>query len=54
VSHSFALEPHADLAELSLVLDDLPEDVRADLVHQVSEQSDPQLLSSEDESEGLA
>lgn len=54
VSHSFALEPHAGLSELSLVLDDLPADVRADLVAQVSEQSDPKLLSNENESEGLA
>jgi hypothetical protein len=38
----------------SLVLDDLPEDVRADLVSQVSGQTDPQLLSNENENEGLA
>jgi hypothetical protein len=54
VSHSFALEPHASLSDLSLVLDDLPEDVRADLVSQVSGQTDPQLLSNENENEGLA
>jgi hypothetical protein len=54
VSHSFALEPHASLADLGLVLDDLPADVRADLLAQVSEQSDPELLSEEDENEGLA
>jgi hypothetical protein len=54
VSHSFALEPHASLADLQLVLDDLPSEVRVDLVRQVSQQSDPQLLSAENESEGLA
>jgi hypothetical protein len=54
VSHSFALEPHASLSDLSAVLDDLPDEVRADLLAQVSEQSDPQLLSNENESEGLA
>jgi hypothetical protein len=54
VSHSFALEPHASLSDLSLVLDDLPEDVQADLVSQVSGQTDPQLLSNENENEGLA
>jgi hypothetical protein len=54
VSHSFALEPHASLADLQLVLDDLPPEVRVDLVRQVSQQSDPQLLSAENESEGLA
>ena len=54
VSHSFALEPHASLSDLSLVLDDLPEEIRADLLAQVSEQTDPQLLSGENQSEGLA
>jgi hypothetical protein len=54
VSHSFALEPHASVSDLDLVLDDLPAELRADLVRQVSQQSDPQLLSGEDESEGLA
>jgi hypothetical protein len=54
LSHSFALEPHASLSDLSLVLDDLPEDVQADLVSQVSGQTDPQLLSNENENEGLA
>jgi hypothetical protein len=54
VSHSFALEPHASLSDLRLVLDDLPDDVQADLVSQVSGQTDPQLLSNENENEGLA
>jgi len=54
VSHSFALEPHASLSDLELVLDDLSPDVRDDLTAQVSEQSDPQLLSSETASGGLA
>ena len=54
VSHSFALEPHASLSDLKLVLDDLSVDVRDDLAAQVSDQSDPQLLSSETGSGGLA
>jgi hypothetical protein len=54
VSHSFALEPHASVSDLDLVLDDLPPDLRADLVRQVRDQSDPQLLSAENENEGLA
>ena len=54
VSHSFALEPHASLSDLKTVLDDLSADVRDDLVAQVSEQSDPHLLSSETGSGGLA
>ena len=54
VSHSFALEPHASLSDLKLVLDDLSTDVAADLAAQVSEQSDPQLLSSETGGGGLA
>jgi hypothetical protein len=54
VSHSFALEPHASLSDLKLVLDDLSVDVANDLAAQVTEQSDPQLLSSETDSEGLA
>ncbi len=54
VSHSFALEPHASFSDLSDVLDDLPPEVRSDLLSQVRGQSDPQLLSAENESEGLA
>jgi len=54
VSHSFALEPHASLSDLKLVLDDLSTDVAADLAAQVSEQSDPRLLSSETGGGGLA
>jgi hypothetical protein len=54
VSHSFALEPHASLSDLKLVLDDLSMDVANDLAAQVSEQSDPQLLSSEIDGGGLA
>ncbi len=54
VSHSFALEPHASLSDLSLVLDDLPAEVQVDLLAQVSEQSDPVLLSAENDSGGLA
>jgi hypothetical protein len=54
VSHSFALEPHASLSDLSDVLDDLRSDIRNDLLTQVTEQTDPQLLSGETESEGLA
>jgi hypothetical protein len=54
VSHSFALEPHASLSDLSLVLDDLPPEIRSDLLAQVSEQSDPELLSAESDSGGLA
>ena len=54
VSHSFALEPHASLSDLKLVLDDLSVDVRDDLAAQVSEQCDPQLLSSETANGGLA
>lgn len=54
VSHSFALEQHASAADLDVALGDLPVDVRADLVRQVNRQSDPHLLSREDESEGLA
>jgi hypothetical protein len=54
VSHSFALEPHASSSDLSDVLGDLPTDTRDDLLAQVNAQSDPQLLSSESESEGLA
>ena len=46
VSHSFGLEPHASLSDLKLVLDDLPADVRDDLVAQASEQSDPRLFAS--------
>jgi hypothetical protein len=54
VSHSFGLEEHASLSDLNVVLDDLPSDIRADLVTQVSEQADPQLLSPENDNEGLA
>jgi hypothetical protein len=54
VSHSFALEAHGSLADLDAALDDLPDEVRADLLNQVARQSDPQLLSAENQSEGLA
>jgi hypothetical protein len=54
VSHSFALEPHASLSDLRLVLDDLSTEVADDLAAQVSEQSDPQLLSGETGGGGLA
>jgi hypothetical protein len=53
-SHSFVLEPHAGPAELELLLGALPAEQRDDLVAQVTAQSDPQLLSSESDSKGLA
>jgi len=54
VSHSFALEPHASASDLEVALDDLPEEIRADLIAQVNAQRDPELLASEDGSGGLA
>ena len=54
VSHSFALEPHANVSDLRLALGDLPGEVVDNLVAQVLQQSDPQLLSGDTDGGGLA